>query len=154
MEYANDSADASKIKAIYSANPSLLKIPNSAVDYNAINCARSSPVNFLYLSTIRGGRKMNGGGCGCGANSGGDGSGSSGGSSSGFVGGGVSGLSMGGCFTCKKGVANITHIYNTIHIIIPTLYKKYKAAKAAKAAKVASKAKKVVKKTVIKRRSY
>ena len=149
MEYANDSADASKIKAIYSANPSLLKIPNSAVDYNAINCARSSPVDFLYLSTIRGGRKMNGGGCGCGANSGGDGSGSSG-----FVGGGVSGLSMGGCFTCKKGVANITHIYSTIHIIIPTLYKKYKAAKAAKAAKVASKAKKVVKKTVIKRRSY
>ena len=143
MEYANDSADASKIKAIYSANPSLLKIPNSAVDYNAINCARSSPVDFLYLSTIRGGRKMNGGGCGCGANSGGDGSG--------FVGGGVSGLSMGGCFTCKKGVANITHIYSTIHIIIPTLYKKYKAAKAAK---VASKAKKVVKKTVIKRRSY
>ena len=152
MEYANDSADASKIKAIYSANPSLLKIPNSAVDYNAINCANSSPVDFLYLSTIRGGRKMNGGGCGCGANSGGDGG--SGSSSSSFVGGGVSGLSMGGCFTCKKGVANITHIYSTIHIIIPTLYKKYKAAKAAKAAKVASKAKKVVKKTVIKRRSY
>ena len=105
MEYANDSADASKINAIYAANPSLLKIPNSARDYNAINCANSSPVDFLYLSTIRGGRKMNGGGCGCGANSGGDGN------SSGFVGGGVSGLSMGGCFTCKKGVANITHIY-------------------------------------------
>lgn len=146
MEYANDSADASKINAIYAANPSLLNIPNSARDYNAINCARSSPVDFLYLSTIRGGRKMNGGGCGCGANSGGNGNG--------FVGGGVSGLSMGGCFTCKKGVANITHIYSTVHIIIPTLYKKYKAAKAAKAAKVASKAKKVVKKTVIKRRSY
>lgn len=144
MEYANDSADASKINAIYAANPSLLKIPNSARDYNAINCARSSPVDFLYLSTIRGGRKMNGGGCGCGANSGGN----SGGSGNGFVGGGVSGLSMGGCFTCKKGVANITHIYSTVHIIIPTLYKKYKVAK------VASKAKKVVKKTVIKRRSY
>lgn len=150
MEYANDSADASKINAIYAANPSLLNIPNSARDYNAINCARSSPVDFLYLSTIRGGRKMNGGGCGCGANSGGN----SGGSGNSFVGGGVSGLSMGGCFTCKKGVANITHIYSTIHIVIPTLYKKYKAAKAAKAAKVASKAKKVVKKTVIKRRSY
>jgi hypothetical protein len=147
MEYANDSADASKINAIYAANPSLLNIPNSARDYNAINCARSSPVDFLYLSTIRGGRKMNGGGCGCGANSGG----SSGGSSGGFVGGGVSGLSMGGCFTCKKGVANITHIYSTIHIVIPTLYKKYKAVKAAKAV---TKAKKVVKKTVIKRRSY
>ena len=75
---------------------------------------------------------MNGGGCGCGMTSGGSVSGS------------VSGVSSsevrsisGGCFTCKKGVANITHIYSSIHIIIPTLYKKYKTAKpkSAKAAK-------------------
>ena len=128
MEYANDSADANKIRALYSANPSQLNIPNSARDYNAINCANSSPVDFLYLSTIRGGRKINGCGCGCGAKSGGSGV-----SDGSFVGG--SGLSIGGCFTCKKGVANITHIYNTIHIVIPPLYKKYKAAKVAKAVK-------------------
>jgi len=112
MEYANDSADANKIRALYAANPSQLNIPDSAMDYNAKNCANSSPVDFLYLSTIRGGRKMKGGG----------GSGDS-----------SSVLSIGGCFTCKKGGANITHIYNTIHIVIPQLYKKYKAA--AKAAK-------------------
>jgi hypothetical protein len=124
MEYANDSADANKIRALYAANPSQLNIPDSAMDYNAKNCANSSPVDFLYLSTIRGGRKMNGGGCGCGNAivGGGGGSGDS-----------SSVLSIGGCFTCKKGVANITHIYNTIHIVIPQLYKKYKAA--AKAAK-------------------
>ena len=40
---------------------------------------------------------------------------------------------MGGCFTCKKGVKNITHIYSTIHIIIPTLYGKYKKGLSLKA---------------------
>jgi len=128
MEYANDTADANKLRAIQAANQTELNIPSDAVDYNALNCTNSSPVDFLYLSTIRGGRKMNGGGCGCGMTSGG---------------GSVSGSEVrsisGGCFTCKKGVANITHIYSSIHIIIPTLYKKYKTAKpkSAKAAKAA-----------------
>ena len=81
-----------------------------------------------------------GGGCGCGK-MGGGGDGSS------------SGEYVGGCFTCKKGVKNITHIYSSVHIITPKLYSKYKnkeavslkslkvkpmvkkAAKAAKAAK-------------------
>jgi hypothetical protein len=126
MEYADDTVDANKLRAIQAANQTELNIPSAAVDYNALNCTNSSPVDFLYLSTIRGGRKMNGGGCGCGSTGGGS---VSGGSS-------VSSVSIsGGCFTCKKGVANITHIYSSIHIIIPTLYKKYKTAKAAKAAK-------------------
>ena len=120
MEYADDKVDANKLRAIQAANQTELNIPSAAVDYNALNCTNSSPVDFLYLSTIRGGRKMNGGGCGCGMTSGG-------GSSS-----EVRSIS-GGCFTCKRGVANITHIYSSIHIIIPTLYKKYKTAKAAKA---------------------
>jgi hypothetical protein len=127
MEYADDKVDANKLRAIQAANQTELNIPSAAVDYNALNCTNSSPVDFLYLSTIRGGRKMNGGGCGCGMTSGGgSGSGSSVSSSE------VRSIS-GGCFTCKRGVANITHIYSSIHIIIPTLYKKYKTAKAAKA---------------------
>jgi hypothetical protein len=126
MEYANDTADANKLRAIQAANQTELNIPSAAVDYNALNCTNSSPVDFLYLSTIRGGRKMNGGGCGCGSTGG----------VSGVSGGSGTGVSIsGGCFTCKKGVANITHIYSSIHIIIPTLYKKYKTAKAAKAVK-------------------
>jgi hypothetical protein len=134
MEYADDTVDANKLRAIQAANQTELNIPSAAVDYNALNCTNSSPVDFLYLSTIRGGRKMNGGGCGCGMTSGG-------GSVSG-VSSGVSGSSIsGGCFTCKKGVANITHIYSSIHIIIPTLYKKYKTAKAAKAVNRAKAAK-------------
>ena len=129
MEYANDTADANKLRAIQAANQTELNIPSAAVDYNALNCTNSSQVDFLYLSTIRGGRKMNGGGCGCGMISGG-------GSVSSVSSGEVRSIS-GGCFTCKKGVANITHIYSSIHIIIPTLYKKYKTAKpkSAKAAK-------------------
>jgi len=129
MEYADDKVDANKLRAIQAANQNELNIPSDAVDYNALNCTNSSPVDFLYLSTIRGGRKMNGGGCGCGMTSGGSSSGSSGVSSS-----EVRSIS-GGCFTCKKGVANITHIYSSIHIIIPTLYKKYKTAKAMNRAK-------------------
>jgi hypothetical protein len=130
MEYANDTADANKLRAIQAANQTELNIPSAAVDYNALNCTNSSPVDFLYLSTIRGGRKMNGGGCGCGMTSGG-------GSEVRSISSGEVRSISGGCFTCKKGVANITHIYSSIHIIIPTLYKKYKTAKpkSAKAAK-------------------
>ncbi len=117
MEYANDSADANKLNAIYARNPSLLNLPAGAADANARNCSTSSPVDFLYLHTIRGGRKMNSewnGGCGCGMK-GGSGEGN------GYT---------GGCFTCPKGVKNIVRIYGTIHVMIPSLYKKYKAAKA------------------------
>ena len=131
MEYGDNSTDASKLNAIITANPTLFELPADAIDNNALNCSISAPVNFLYLSTIRGGRKMNsdmsgevmsgevmsGGGCGCGMNGG--------------------NVMNGGCFTCKKGVKNITLIYSGIHIIIPKLYSKYHAAKAAKAAKTA-----------------
>lgn len=140
MEYANDTADANKLQAIYDANPSLFDLPADAVDANAQNCSTSSAVNFLYLPTIRGGRKMNGvssgndgeafiGGCGCGMKGG---SGSSG-----------SDAYTGGCFTCPKGTKKISIIYGTIHVVIPSLYKKYKNAKNAKNAK--RKAKKSVK---------
>lgn len=120
MEYANDSTDASKLKAIYDANPSLFNLPTDAEDANARNCSTSSPVDFLYLHTIRGGRKMSSewnGGCGCGMKGGNSGSGN------GYT---------GGCFTCPKGVKNIVRIYGTIHVVIPSLYKKYKASKTAK----------------------
>ena len=113
MEYGDNSTDASKLNAIITANPTLFELPTDAIDKNALNCSISAPVNFLYLSTIRGGRKMNsdasgevmsgevmsGGGCGCGMNGG--------------------NVMNGGCFTCKKGVKNITLIYSGIHIIIP-----------------------------------
>ena len=66
------------------------------------SCTENSSIaDILNLNTIRGGSKMiNGGGCGC------------------------SGMS-GGCFTCTKGVKNITLIYKTVHVIIPELYSKY-----------------------------
>ena len=146
MEYGDNSTDASKLNAIITANPTLFELPADAIDNNALNCSISAPVNFLYLSTIRGGRKMNsdasevnsmngevmngevmnGGGCGCGMNGGSR-------NNKEYV---------GGCFTCKKGVKNITLIYSGIHIIIPKLYSKYHAAKAEKTAKTASIAKK------------
>ena len=121
MEYGDTSA-ANKLNAIYTANPSLFTTASGDIDANAINCTISTPVNFLYLSTIRGGRKMSedvstmssGGGCGCGKMGGGGGEGSEGREY------------VGGCFTCKKGVKNITHIYSCVHIIIPKLYSKYK----------------------------
>ena len=128
MEYANDSTDASKLKAIYDANPSLFNLPEDATDANALNCSTSSPVDFLYLHTIRGGRKMSSewnGGCGCGMKGGSGGNSGSGNSGSG------NGYT-GGCFTCPKGVKNIVRIYGTIHVVIPSLYKKYKASKKAK----------------------
>ncbi len=145
MEYGDNSTDTSKLNAIITANPSLFELPSGAIDERALNCSISAPVNFLYLSTIRGGRKMSGAnGVGSGTNgatviSGGGGCG--GGCGCGMKGG--SGKYTGGCFTCKKGVKNITLIYSGIHIIIPKLYSKYHAAKAAKtAAKTAKAAKK------------
>ena len=134
MEYGDNSTDASKLNAIITANPTLFELPADAIDKNALNCSVSAPVNFLYLPTIRGGRKMNsmggevmnGGGCGCGMNGGSR-------NNKEYV---------GGCFTCKKGVKNITLIYRGIHIIIPKLYSKYHAAKAEKTAKTAKAAKK------------
>jgi hypothetical protein len=137
MEYGNNSTDASKLNAIITANPTLFQLPDDAIDKNALNCSISAPVNFLYLPTIRGGRKMNseseannmgGGGCGCGMKGGGCGCGMKGGN-----------VMNGGCFTCKKGVKNITLIYSGIHIIIPKLYSKYHAEKTAKAAKAIKK---------------
>jgi hypothetical protein len=163
---------------------------NSEVNVNSRECENSSPVDFLYLSTIRGGRKtkkmslMNAGGCGCGLTGGvrrngrngrkrrnslyggyeGEGEGdnlpmlttdanseiydtpenlgdpnignpNSGESESSYPNSGDPAM-MGGCFTCKKGVKNITHIYSTIHIIIPTLYGKYKKGVSMKAVKI------------------
>jgi hypothetical protein len=127
MEYANDTADANKLKAIYDANPSLFDLPVDAADANAQNCSTSSAVNFLYLPTIRGGRKMNGeafiGGCGCGMKGGSNGD-----------------AYTGGCFTCPKGTKKISLIYGTIHVVIPSLYKKYKNAKRKAKKPVAKKA--------------
>jgi hypothetical protein len=127
MEYGNSSTDDIKITSIYQ-NAVENALPANYIDANSNNCQQSSHVDFLYLSTIRGGRKMKrSGGCGCNMN------------------GGNSGDDInianydninleedsveqqnGGCFTCKKGIKNITHIYSTVHIIIPTLYTKYK----------------------------
>ncbi len=120
MEYANDSADANKLNAIYAANPSVFELPEEAKDANSKDCSSSSPVDFLYLSTIRGGRKMSskrtseliGGGCGCGMKGGGGDS--------------TESTYTGGCFTCPKGVKNIVNIYSTLHIVVPPLYNKYK----------------------------
>ena len=136
MEYGDNTADTNKLNAIIAADPSLFELPADAIDKYALNCSISAPVNFLYLSTIRGGRKMNsvgseenraidtngmsvGGGCGCGIKGGGNGNNNY----------------SGGCFTCKKGTKNITLIYSGIHIIIPKLYTKYRTASAAKATK-------------------
>ena len=143
---------------------------NSEVDVNSRECENSSPVDFLYLSTIRGGRKtkkMSAGGCGCGLTGGvryrkkirGGNEGedpnaneiynysNSGvaeateaaepaepGTEPGYPNSGDPAMT-GGCFTCKKGIKNITHIYSTIHIIIPTLYSKYKKGVSLKVAK-------------------
>ncbi len=143
MEYGDNSSDTNKLNAIITANPSLFELPSGAIDERALNCSISAPVNFLYLSTIRGGRKMKSeveeaivGGCGCGMKGGG------------------SNKYLGGCFTCKKGTKNIALIYSGIHIIIPKLYSKYhtenatKAVKAIKKAKPAKAAKKAKAKTV------
>lgn len=190
LDYTNDKADEYRGAL------------DSGVNVNSRDCENSSPIDFLYLSTIRGGRKtkrmsasglMSAGGCGCGLTGGvrgrkrssrssrssrrvyggyeedgvgvgdsdagdakeyankyndqyydsdhGDNDntiGEAGGEAGGNTGeAGEDGdpAMTGGCFTCKKGIKNITHIYSTIHIIIPTLYGKYKKGVSLKAPK-------------------
>ena len=90
------------------------------IEIDSSSCSANSTIaDILNLNTIRGGSKnkmINGGGCGC------------------------SGMS-GGCFTCKKGVKNITLIYKTVHVIIPELYSKYNKDASMKG--ISKKAKKV-----------
>ena len=142
MEYNTNATDVKMFEDMYNANESLFTMSGmaEATKDTSRDCTTSSPVNFLYLSTIRGGRKMNGG-CGCGMKGmGGGGScgiGMSGGSESEY---------SGGCFTCKKGAKKITHIYSSIHIIIPKLYSKYSNEKAKKAVKAAKPTKATIKK--------
>ena len=185
MEYRDSSTDNSKIKSIYhNATKEENSLPSNYLDSNSKICSESSPVDFLYLSTIRGGRNMltkttkrrrKGGNCGCNMTGGDDDLGNMGavnemGQSIGQQAGQPYDeqtgqpydeqtgqpydeqtdqqndqsyeeqteqqndqsyeeqieQQTGGCFTCKKGVKNITHIYSTVHIIIPTLYSKYK----------------------------
>ena len=182
LDYANEKADEYRAALDTGAN------------VNSRECTNSSPVDFLYLSTIRGGRKtkqmsasglMNAGGCGCGLVGGtrrrnrssrgsrrirggyeedgvgvgvGDSSNSDAkeyankyndqyydsdhgdnnntiGETGGETGDAGNAAITGGCFTCKKGIKNITHIYSTIHIIIPTLYGKYKKGVSLKVPK-------------------
>lgn len=159
MEYANNTSAKQTIEAVYAAAVED-KLPDNYVDEKSINCnvTTASPIDLLYSPYIRGGRKMVSS-CGCGGMTGGmtGGNGGSGGGgsigSSGGNGGSEEGSTgiIGGCFSCKKGVKNITFIYNSIHIIIPRLYNKYKAnsvsspdkimeiAKVSKATKVATK---------------
>jgi hypothetical protein len=169
LDYSNDKVDEYRAAL------------DSGVNINSRECENSSPVDFLYLSTIRGGRKtkkMSAGGCGCGlvggvryrkrrynkirgGNEGEDpnanetynypNSGNAEaaeaasvraepaepaepGTEPGYPNSGDPAMT-GGCFTCKKGIKNITHIYSTIHIIIPTLYSKYKKGVSLKVAK-------------------
>jgi hypothetical protein len=161
MEYNTNVADVKAFEDMYNANESLFTMsnrPDTDKDTSR-DCTTSSPVDFLYLSTIRGGRKMNGG-CGCGMKGGSSGFSSfssfssfSGGCGCGMKGGmsdGSEGEYSGGCFTCKKGAKKITHIYSSIHIIIPKLYSKYsnkKTKKAAKPAKPTKPTKAIIKKT-------
>ena len=173
MEYRDSSTDNSKITSIYqNATKEENSLPSNYLDSNSKICSESSPVDFLYLSTIRGGRNMlnkttkrrrKGGNCGCNMTGGDDDLGNMGavnemGQSIGQQAGQPYDeqtgqpydeqtgqpydeqteqqndqsyeeqieQQTGGCFTCKKGVKNITHIYSTVHIIIPTLYSKYK----------------------------
>jgi hypothetical protein len=76
----------------------VLDVSDNHVEYNSGVCTTGNitVADILNLSSIRGGCKMS---CGCGM--------------------------KGGCLTCKDGVKNITHIYKTVHIIIPELYSKY-----------------------------
>lgn len=163
LDYSNDKADEYRGAL------------DSGVNINSRECENSSPVDFLYLSTIRGGRKtkkMSAGGCGCGLTGGvrrykkirggNEGEGEDMNDTSypdtgnaeagaepgypntseaeavepGYPNSGDPAMT-GGCFTCKKGIKNITHIYSTIHIIIPTLYSKYKKGVNLKVAKPA-----------------
>ena len=86
------------IRSIYDTGR-VVNVNDDHVGYNSGVCSAGIDVtvaNILNLYSIRGGCKMS---CGCGM--------------------------KGGCFTCKDGVKNITHIYKTVHIIIPELYGKY-----------------------------
>ena len=134
MEYRNSSTDDSKITSIYQNATSEQKaLPDNYVDANSKNCEQSSHVDFLYLSTIRGGRKMKrGGGCGCNM-TGGDNDYDDDIDNDDLD---NENSMNGGCFTCKKGVKNITHIYSSVHIIIPTLYSKYKKGISMKDKKI------------------
>ena len=194
LDYTNDKADEYRGAL------------DSGVNVNSRDCENSSPIDFLYLSTIRGGRKtkrmsasglMSAGGCGCGLTGGvrgrkrssrssnssnssnssrrvyggyeedgvgvgvgdsdakeyankyndqyydsdhGDNDNTIGeadntGGNTGEAGEAGDPAMTGGCFTCKKGIKNITHIYSTIHIIIPTLYGKYKKGVSLKVPK-------------------
>jgi hypothetical protein len=162
LDYSNDKVDEYRAAL------------DSGVNINSRECENSLPVDFLYLSTIRGGRKtkkMSAGGCGCGLTGGvryrkrrynkirggnegedpnanetynypnsGDAEAAEAtepaepGTEPGYPNSGDPAMT-GGCFTCKKGIKNITHIYSTIHIIIPTLYSKYKKGVSLKVAK-------------------
>jgi hypothetical protein len=101
----NISQSEDKIKATYDSGVVLdarnvLSVSDiqKHVEYNSGVCTSGNitVADILNLNTIRGGCKMT---CGCGM--------------------------KGGCLTCKDGVKNITHIYKTVHIIIPELYSKY-----------------------------
>jgi hypothetical protein len=109
-----DAYDASRIadSKNYSNNPTTYSpLNNDGIDYLNI-----PGVDYLYLTTIRGGSRMVGN-CGC-------------------------NNMKGGCLSCTKGAKNIMHIYKVVHIIIPTLYIKYKQGKE-KAGDDAKKVKKV-----------
>jgi len=157
MEYRDSSTDNSKITSIYqNATTEENALPANYFDSNSKNCKESSPVDFLYLSTIRGGRKnlmKKGGNCGCNMTGGNDDIDNIGAvdemgqpirqQNYGQTDGQTDGqnydeteLQNGGCFTCKKGIKNITHIYSTVHIIIPTLYSKYKKGISMKEKKI------------------
>jgi hypothetical protein len=85
------------IKTTYNSRE-VLDVSDTHVEYNSGVCTAGNitVADILNLSSIRGGCKMS---CSCGM--------------------------KGGCLTCKDGVKNITHIYKTVHIIIPELYSKY-----------------------------
>jgi hypothetical protein len=159
MEYASNTIEEQTIAA-YAATKTENALPANYVDEKSQNCdaINASPIDLLYSPIVRGGRKMVGS-CGCSSMTGGGSSGSSGSIVGGIGGYGNSTGIIGGCFSCKKGIKNITYIYSTIHIVIPQLYSKYKAnrpsspviAKAANATKApkiakATKAAKAVKK--------
>ena len=143
MEYGDSNAD--DILSIYNNSVEKALHPDS-VDANSRNCNESSHVDFLYLSTIRGGRKMRkGGGCGCNMTGGDEdldihediNEGEYNEGENNNMNDNVEDIAIsGGCFKCKKGVKNIIHIYRSVHIIIPTLYSKYKKGISMKEKKI------------------
>ena len=127
MEYASNTIEAQTIAA-YAATKTENALPANYIDDKSQNCdaINASPLDLLYSPIVRGGRKM-GGSCGCSSMTGGSRDSA-----------GESREIIGGCFTCKKGIKNIIYIYNTIHIIIPRLYRKYKENRASPAAAAAA----------------